>query len=282
MLMVDWSLDNPNFNYIIENENDEHLPWLVLVNGLFAPLESWGESVATLIENFRVLRYDGPGQGKGPKLEGTYSLDKLTSYLKELLDLLEIEKCSFIGLSNGGRIALNFSSLFPERVEAIVAADTYAQTSELLKRKLNSWLQANRIGGPTHRFDVATPWIWGESIVNERPELLDFYRERAGLADNEVVEGLILGAMEKKSIDLSVIECPILYIVGKEDVLTPPFLHHTMSAASQNAQIVEVSGGHASLLEYPQTMEEVISPWLLGNRAVELQEKASLKEVKLG
>lgn len=271
-------MDNPNFNYTIENESDENRPWLVLVNGLFAPLESWGETVAELSKNFRVLCYDGPGQGKGPKWDGVYSLDKLTHYLKELLDLLSIDKCSFVGISNGGRIALNFASLFPERVEAIVAADTYAQASELLKRKLNSWLQANRIGGPTHRFDVATPWIWGESIVNERPELLDFYRERAGLADNEVIEGLILGAMEEKSIDLNSISCPILYMAGKEDVLTPPFIHQKMAEQSRRARFIEVAGGHASLLEYPKTMKEVVTPWLKESLGL----GADLKEVKLG
>ncbi len=278
MLMADLSLDNSKFNYIIENEADQHRPWLVLVNGLFAPLESWGESVAMLTKSFRVLRYDGPGQGQGPKLEGVYSLDKLTNYLKDLLDSLEIEKCSFLGLSNGGRIALNFASLFPERVEAIVAADTYAHTSELLKRKLKSWLQANRIGGPTHRFDVATPWIWGESIVNERPELLDYYRERAGLADNEIVEGLILGAMEERSIDLSALQCPVLYIAGKEDVLTPPFMHREMASKTEGSQFIEVAGGHASLLEYPRTMEDIISPWLVER----LRASVELKEARLG
>lgn len=256
-------MDNLTFNYIIENHEDTNKPWLVLVNGLFAPLESWAEVVATLTKDFRVLRYDGPGQGAGPKLDGVYSLDNLTGYLKELLDFLKIERCSFIGLSNGGRIALNFAALYSSRVEAVVAADTYAETSELLKRKLQSWLQANRLGGPTHRFDVATPWIWGETIVNERPELLDFYRERAGLADNEVIEGLILGAMEERSINLDTINCPILYIAGKEDVLTPPFLHLAMRDSSPKGHFIEVAGGHASLLEYPKTMEDVVTPWLV-------------------
>ncbi len=262
------------FNYIIENEKDEHRPWLVLVNGLFAPLESWAEVVQGLTENYRVLRYDGPGQGAGPKWEGVYSLDKLTTYLKDLLDYLKIDKCSFIGLSNGGRIALNFATQYPEQVEAIVAADTYCETSELLKRKLNSWLQANRIGGPTHRFDVATPWSWGESIVNERPELLEYYRERAALADNDIIEGLISGAMEDKTIEVGSLSCPVLYIAGKEDVLTPGFIHEAMAHATPESHFIEVAGGHASLLEYPDTMKEVVMPWLARHSFTEVAKQA--------
>ena len=270
------------FNYIIENESDQHKPWLVLVNGLFAPLESWAEVVQGLCENYRVLRYDGPGQGKGPKWEGVYSLDRLTTYLSELLDHLNITKCSFIGLSNGGRISLHFATLYPERVEAIVAADTYAQTSELLKRKLNSWLQANRIGGPTHRFDVATPWIWGESIVNERPELLDYYRDRAALADDEIIEGLITGAMQEKSISLESLSCPVLYIAGKEDVLTPGFIHKAMAAQTTSSDFVEVAGGHASLLEYPATMKEVILPWLVAQGQLKIAKQAQANGQRQG
>ena len=265
-------MDNPQFNYHIKNESDQHRPWLVLINGLFASLESWNEVVENLSKNFRVLRYDGPGQGSGPKLEGTYSLEQLTRYLKELLDHLEIKEACFVGLSNGGRIALNFASLYPQRVSALVAADTYSRPSELLKRKLNSWLQANRIGGPTHRFDVATPWIWGESVVSERPELLDFYRERAALADDAVVEGLILGAMEDKAIDLNLVTCPVLLLAGKEDVLTPSFIHEEMGRYLALGEFKEVAGGHASLLEYPDTVEDVVGPWLVC--------QSHLKEVK--
>ena len=250
-------------HYHIENENREDLPWMILVNGLFAPLESWNESVGALTESFRVLRYDGPGQGQSPKFEdGNYSLHRLVSELESLMDNLGIQKAHFTGLSNGGRIALSLAQTNPERVLSVIAADTYSEVSELLSRKLNSWLRANEVGGPLHRFDVATPWVWGETIVNERPELLDFYRERAPLADNAVVKGLIMGAMEKVSIDLSQIKCPVIYVVGREDLLTPGFLHEAMAQQTPEAKLVVVDGGHASLLEYPQSLTTKVLPLL--------------------
>lgn len=249
-------------NYKVENPNDIQKPWLVFVNGLFASLLSWEESVAHFTEDFRVLRYDGRGQGESPRPMGDYSLGTLVEDLRELLEEIGVERCSFVGLSNGGRIALEFARLYPKRVHSIVAADTYEEPSTLLKLKLKSWLDANRIGGPAHRFEVATPWIWGESIVQNRPELLEFYRSRAGLEKIHVIEGLIKGAMEDHKIDLSTIECPTLLCVGEEDLLTPPFKHQRMVKKLSKGNLQVIPGGHASLLEYPESLKTVVLSWL--------------------
>ncbi|MCR9203104.1 MAG: alpha/beta hydrolase [Halobacteriovoraceae bacterium] len=249
-------------NYKIENPTDTEKPWLVFVNGLFASLLSWEESVQNFTKEFRVLRYDGRGQGESPRPMGDYSLVTLVQDLTELLEDLEVQTCSFIGLSNGGRVALEYARQNPSRVKSLVAADSYDETSTLLKLKLKSWLDANRIGGPSHRFEVATPWIWGESIVQKKPELLEFYRNRAGMEKVHVIEGLIKGAMENYSIDISKINCPTLLCVGEEDLLTPPFKHQEMVKKLNDGELRVVPGGHASLLENPETLRNVILPWL--------------------
>lgn len=249
-------------HYKIENKEDTHKPWLVFINGLFASLQSWEESVPYFSEDFRILRYDGRGQGESPRPVAAYALSELVEDLKELLDRLQIKEASFIGLSNGGRVALEFASLYPKRVRALVASDTYDEPSPLLQLKLKSWLDANRKGGPTHRFEVATPWIWGETIIQQRPELLDFYRERAGLEKVHVIEGLIEGAMENHIIDLKKVTCPTLLTVGREDLLTPPFMHERMVKKLADGQLKTVPGGHASLLEYPLSLKNTVLPWL--------------------
>lgn len=250
-------------HFKIENPQDSEKPWLVFVNGLFASLLSWEESVKYFTPYFRVLRYDGRGQGESPRPLIDYSLPRLVKDLEVLLDEQGIESASFIGLSNGGRIALEFASLFPEKVTSVVAADTYEKPSHLLKLKLKSWLEANKVGGPVHRFEVATPWIWGETIVEKRPELLEFYRKRAGIEKVHVIEGLIKGAMEEHTIELNNVHCSTLFLAGEEDLLTPPFSHEKMVESMDNAELKIVPGGHASLLEYPRSLHDVVLPWLM-------------------
>ncbi|GAB4017037.1 MAG: pyrimidine utilization protein D [Bdellovibrio sp.] len=247
--------------YQIHNPEDNTKPWLVLVNGLFAGRLGWSEVVPSLTEKFRVLTYDGRGQGEGPRPLGPYLLKDLVNDLEELLNDLEIEHTTLLGISNGGRIALEFARRNPLAVEAVVACDTYSEVGPLLKMKILSWKEANRIGGPTHRFDVATPWIWSEKAMKARPELLNFYRERAHLEKVHVIEALIDGAMEGE-VNLSEIEVPVLFVCGEEDVLTPPYLHQQMEKKVEQSDLIIIEGGHASVYENPSVVAEKILPRL--------------------
>lgn len=248
-------------HYQTENLAERNKPWIVLINGLFTSLQSWDTIVPMLTPYFRVLRYDCRGQGESPKPTGPYTLEQHTEDLLELLNDLQIPKCSLLGISNGGRIALNFSKLYPERVRLQIVADTYYQVSDLMRMKLESWKDANRQGGPLLRFAVASPWIWGESFLNENKELVAFYKKRAGLVEDYVIDALIDGALDGK-IDLNQEEIPTLMLVGDEDLLTPLKHHQEMISFFSNGRLSVVKGGHASLLEYPHSIEETVIPYI--------------------
>lgn len=181
--------------------------------------------------------------------------------LKGLLDDQNLGKVILVGLSNGARIAMEYAARYPKDIVGVVACDTFDIPTPMIKAKLGSWLMAHETGGPLHRFDIATPWIWGEDIFNEKSELFLSYREKAGSLPNHVVSGLLLGAMQTE-IDISKIECPMLFVAGEEDLLTPPFLHKKMALKAKKAEFVQSSGGHAGLIERPSIMDNFILPWI--------------------
>ncbi len=235
-------------------------PALVLLNGLFADLNSWDPAMAYL-DRFHVLRYDGRGQGRSPKPEGPYRLDLLLEDLASLLEVLDWPPTFLAGISNGGSLALAFARRFPERVRGVVAADCHHRVTPLLRLKVNSWLQAHRLGGPAHRFDVATPWIWSETMLAKGSDLIDYYRKKAASQEEQAVRGLIEGTL---TVDIAVeqIQVPVLLLAGEEDILTPPFFMKTM--AIPKGEFRMVPGAHASLLERPDIFEETIVPYFRG------------------
>ena len=250
-------------NYLIEGfKKNESDPTLVLVNGLFADLTSYDLSCVFLRDHFQILRYDCRGQGASPKPEGIYSLDDHVLDLKVLLEKLNLNNIILIGLSNGGRISMEFAIRFPDIVKGLVAMDTYDEPTPMMKAKLNSWLSAHEVGGALHRFDIATPWIWGEEVFNSKSELILAYREKAESLRPHVVKALIAGALDTK-INVSKLSVKTLLVVGREDLLTPVFIHEKMLSKISNAQLAVVDGGHASVLERPNIMEKTILPWLL-------------------
>lgn len=237
-------------------------PTLVLINGLFADLSSYDLSCVFLRDHFQVLRYDCRGQGGSDKPESIYTLDDHVDDLKKLLEELKIDNVILIGLSNGGRIALEFGIRFREKVSKIVALDTYDIPTPMIQAKLNSWKMAHLIGGALHRFDIATPWIWGEDVFNSKSELILSYREKSQSLKSHAVTGLIDGALVGE-IDLTELCVKTLLIVGREDLLTPVFKHEEMIKKIKDGKLVIVDGGHASVIERPNIMEKTILPWIL-------------------
>lgn len=229
------------------------------MNGLFADLTSFDGAAFYLDGKYQLLRYDCRGQGKSPKPDVVYSLEDHVLDLQELVMKHDLKNIIIVGLSNGARVALEYATRFP--VMGIVACNTYDIPSPLLKAKLGSWLRAHEESGPLHRFDIATPWIWGEETFKNKNELILSYRDQAGLTLDHVVKNLILGALVT-DIDVSKINCPVLLVAGSEDLLTPVFYHEEMLTKLKNGQLEIVKAGHASLLEKPGIMEKTILPWI--------------------
>ncbi|MBY0415928.1 MAG: alpha/beta hydrolase, partial [Bdellovibrionales bacterium] len=142
---------------IKKHESD---PTVVLINGLFADTTSFDGASFYLREKYKFLRYDCRGQGKSPRPESIYHLSDHVEDLRGLLLKLDLGKIVLVGLSNGGRVALEYARLFKEDLVGVVACDTYDEPTPMIKAKLGSWLAAFETGGGLHRFDVATPWIW--------------------------------------------------------------------------------------------------------------------------
>jgi pimeloyl-ACP methyl ester carboxylesterase len=77
----------------------------------------WDDQFAPFAQEYQVLRYDlrGHGQSTFPELPFADEQD-----LSALLSAVGVEKTALLGLSLGGRIAVDFTLQHPDRVEALV------------------------------------------------------------------------------------------------------------------------------------------------------------------
>ncbi len=97
-------------------------PPLVFLHGFTLDLRMWDTQMATFTPHYQVLRYDLRGFG-GSALTETMVYDHADD-LGALLDHLGIETAAIVGLSMGGGVALDFALAYPDRVRALVLADT--------------------------------------------------------------------------------------------------------------------------------------------------------------
>ena len=118
-------------------------PALVLVHGAFVDHRMWDEQFGRFAEDYRVIRYDLRGHGKtGATSRSKYSIGLFADDLKDLLDHLEIERATVCGLSLGGMIAQAFAVKYPDRLDALVLADTAVSVSLTWTDKLQRYVIA--------------------------------------------------------------------------------------------------------------------------------------------
>ena len=92
---------------------------LVLIEGGQLDLRMWDDQFSELSKNYQVIRYDLRGFGRSGESGASYQAHE---DLRALLDTLAIEQIHLVGLSGGGRIAIDFALEYPERVSSLVLA----------------------------------------------------------------------------------------------------------------------------------------------------------------
>src|SRR5579859_728238 len=118
-------------------------PVLTLLHAGYLDHQMWDDQFAVFAQQYQVLRYDirGHGQSTFPELPFADEQD-----LYALLTALGVEKTTLLGLSLGGRIAVDFTLEHPDMVEALVlvGAPVSGLPAELTPQEEDLSLQEQR------------------------------------------------------------------------------------------------------------------------------------------
>src|SRR5436309_218473 len=95
------SSEQPIIHHIVSGRG----PYVTLVHGVGANLQSWDVVAARLESRFTVIRLDLRGHGKSGAIVGSCTLDDLASDVRRVWDALGVAKSHLAGFSLGGLIA---------------------------------------------------------------------------------------------------------------------------------------------------------------------------------
>ncbi|MCC6138823.1 MAG: alpha/beta hydrolase [Bdellovibrionaceae bacterium] len=125
-----------------QTHGDAANPKLVFLHGLMGFASNWRGIARHFESQYQILLYDQRGHGKSFQPATGYSTADYAADLIGLLDGLGWDKCTLIGHSMGGRVAVEAAYLYPERVEKLVIADigpaSDIQSMSSIEEKLNS------------------------------------------------------------------------------------------------------------------------------------------------
>lgn len=95
---------------------------LVIIHGLYGSSDNWLSVAKRLEQHFSIYLIDLRNHGRSPH-SSDHSYEAMALDLKELLDDLHLHKPIILGHSMGGKAAMYFGAMFPERVKRLVVVD---------------------------------------------------------------------------------------------------------------------------------------------------------------
>ena len=102
----------------------EGKPTVLLIHGMAGSSNTWREMIPRLEDHFHVIAPDLPGHGESSLEFDDYSLGSMASALRDLLVVKGVTRCTVIGQSLGGGVALQFVYQYPEFCERIALIDS--------------------------------------------------------------------------------------------------------------------------------------------------------------
>jgi len=95
---------------------------LIILHGLFGSSDNWQTLGKRFAENFRVFLVDQRNHGRSPHSD-VFNYDVMARDLKEFMADQNLEDAVILGHSMGGKVAMRFAQLYPEKAEKLVVVD---------------------------------------------------------------------------------------------------------------------------------------------------------------
>jgi 3-oxoadipate enol-lactonase len=99
---------------------------LVLIGGLGSDISEWEWMVEWCARTHMVLAFDNRGAGRTDKPEAPYSIEMMAGDTDQLMEALGVSDATVLGVSMGGRIALELTLEHPQRVAGLILVSTSA------------------------------------------------------------------------------------------------------------------------------------------------------------
>ncbi|MDQ4076849.1 MAG: alpha/beta hydrolase [Chloroflexota bacterium] len=236
---------------------------LLFIHGFPHTSKLWEPLVEPMKDDYRLIIPDLRGFGES-EVTKEVSMGLYADDLAALLDEVgERDPVTVVGLSMGGYIAFEFFRRYPERVHALVLADTRPQADDEAGRK-------NRYESAQKALDEGTQELantMAEKLFAPQAseELRSTWREiMASVPPLTIAAAQRAMANRPDSTDtLALINRPTLIVVGEEDNVTPPSDAERMHEAIEGSDLEIIPGaGHMTPVEQPERFVAILQQFL--------------------
>ncbi len=244
---------------------------LVLIHGGFLDRRMWDTQFQVLARDYRVIRYD-------VRAHGLSNADSVPfadhEDLDRLLEALGVDRATIIGLSMGGRIAIDYAVEYPEKVAALVLVGPGVSGYDFATDEMNRYIEELTAAFEADDFSAVTETFarWWCDGPQRSPDQVDPIVRRhvlemlAGSGQRWRYYSLERGLEPAAVPRLGDIRAPTLVILGDLDV---PIIHDIAELLVREvaeARLATITGvAHMVNMEKPEEFNGVLLEFLSGH-----------------
>ncbi len=233
---------------------------VVLLHSLGADGRMWDAAARLLGRRYRLVVPDSRGHGRSPGGHGA-SVQAWVEDLEALLTDLAADRVSLVGVSLGGIQALAHAAAHPDRVTALVVADSFAALApDVAEAKIATLAGAAR--------DLPMPQVADRYVADTftapLPEGAEAVRSALGATDPDDYAAAAAACFGVRIEHLlHTITAPTLVLWGDRDTKTPRVLSETICRGIAGARLDTVpDAGHLSNVDNPEAFARLVGGFL--------------------
>jgi pimeloyl-ACP methyl ester carboxylesterase len=243
-------------------------PTIIFIHGVLNDHSVWILQTRYLANHgWNVLAVDLPGHCRSAG-DPPATVEDAADFVIALMDAADLQKAALVGHSFGSLVALEAAARAPERVSQLVLVGTafpMKVSPALLESSLKEPMKALEMVNVFSRSTLAPPpsalgpgtWVYGASMA----------LGRRVLASNPHVNLFHTGfkacdSYSHGEVAMAQVQCPVLFVLGSVDQMTPPKAAQSLIKKALNAQVVYLPGGHHQMNETPEPMLAALTRFL--------------------
>ena len=184
------TIDGQPLHYIDQGTG----PAVLLAGSYLWDQAMWAPQIAALSQQYRVIALDLWGHGESGPMPRQTSLDDMARQALALLDHLDIDRVTLVGLSVGGMWGARLALSAPQRINGLVLMDTYVGDEPEPTRQyyFSLFKQIEEAGVITPQLlDIMVPIFFRPGIDPQSALYQDFRASLAALPSDRLRQSIV-------------------------------------------------------------------------------------------
>lgn len=220
---------------------------VMLIVGLNGVGAMWGPQIPLFAKDFQTIVPDHRGCGQTSAPDSGYSIAQHASDMAKTLRALGCGPAHIVGSSTGGAIAHEMALDHPDVVRSVVSVSSWAKTDGYFRQQFQVRRTVlKELGFRAHQ-EYTAIFLWGTSFQRNHFDHVREWIETTSAKEQNLdilLKRIDMVLAQDQLHRLGQIRKPVLVIVGKEDICTPPYLSEELAQAIPGAELAILKGGH--------------------------------------